>query len=150
LLHKTIKKVTEDIERLHYNTAVSALMILLNGFEEQGGASREDLELFLKLLAPFAPHLTEELWRETFGHASSIHREPWPEYDPKLVQDEQIMLVLQVNGKVRDIIMVDTAALTETTAKAAALASEKVKRALAGATPKKIIYVEKRLVNVVA
>ncbi len=147
LLHKTIKKVTGDIERLHYNTAVSALMVLLNGFEE-GGCAREDFEIFLKLLAPFAPHITEELWREQFGHKTSIHRGPWPEYDPKLIQDEQIMLVLQVNGRVRDTIMVD-AAVTETEAKEAALASEKVKRAMGGAAAKKVIYVEKRLVNVV-
>lgn len=147
LLHKTIKKVAEDIERLHYNTAVSALMVLLNGFEEYG-AARADFEIFLKLLAPFAPHITEELWREIFGHGSSIHHELWPAHDPKLIQDETIQLVLQVNGKVRDTIMVD-AAVTEAEAKEAALASEKVKRAMGGKEPKKLIYVEKRLVNVV-
>ena len=111
LLHKTIKKVTEDIENLHYNTAISALMILLNGFEEQG-TTREDFKMFLKLLAPFAPHLTEEIWRENFGHKTSIHREPWPTYDPKFLIEDTITMVLQVNGKMRDTVSMD-ATVTE-------------------------------------
>lgn len=147
LLQKTIKKVTEDIERLHYNTVVSALMVLLNGFEEHG-ATEAEFETFLKLLAPFAPHLTEEIWREGFGRDRSIHREPWPVFDPKLLVEERIQLVLQVNGKVRDAITVD-AGITEEAAKEAALASEKVRKAMRGAEPKKVIYVKERLVNVV-
>ena len=123
-------------------------MILLNGFEEQQAVAREDFEVFLKLLAPFAPHITEEIWREMFGHTASIHREPWPIYDPKLLTEETITLVLQVNGKVRGTISLPST-LTEEEAKAAALADEGVKRALGGATPKKIIYVEKKLVNIV-
>jgi leucyl-tRNA synthetase len=147
LLHKTIKKVTEDIEDLHYNTAISALMILLNGFEENG-AARGDFEIFVKLLAPFAPHMTEEIWRETLGHKTSIHREPWPKYDPKLLIEETVTIVLQVNGKMRDTISM-SALVTEPAAKEAALASEKVKRAIGSTTPKRIIYVDKKLVNIV-
>ncbi len=148
LLHRTIKKVADDIDNLHYNTAISALMILLNGLEEQQAVAREDFEIFLKLLAPFAPHITEEIWREMFGRTTSIHREPWPIYDPKLLTEETITLVLQVNGKVRGTISLPST-LTEEEAKTAALADEGVKRALGGATPKKIIYVEKKLVNIV-
>ncbi|MGB7957392.1 MAG: class I tRNA ligase family protein [Minisyncoccia bacterium] len=147
LLHKTIKKVSEDIEDLHYNTAISALMILLNGFEERGTA-QDDFEIFLKLLAPFAPHITEEIWREQFGHKTSIHRERWPEYDPKLLIEDTVTIVLQVNGKVRDTIKMP-AAVTEEEAKAAALTNENVKRTMGNVPQKKIIYVDKKLVNIV-
>jgi leucyl-tRNA synthetase len=147
LLHKTIKKVTEDIDDLHYNTAISSLMILLNGFEEQG-TTKEDFEMFLKLLAPFAPHLAEELWRENFGHKTSIHCEPWPTYDLKLLIEDIVTIALQVNGKMRGTIQMD-ATMTEEEAKAAALADPNVKRAMGTATPKKIIYVDKKIVNIV-
>ncbi len=147
LLHKTIKKVSEDIEKLHYNTAVSALMILLHGFEDVGG-SKEDLEVFLKLLAPFAPHMTEEIWRETLGHKTSIHRELWPICDEKLTREEKFTLVIQVNGKVRDTIEVD-AGISEADAKKLALSNEKIKNLLGSREPKKVIYVPKKLVNIV-
>ena len=147
LLHKTIKKVAEDIENLHYNTAISALMILLHGFEEQG-ATKEDFETFLKLLAPFAPHITEELWRESLRHEISVHCETWPEYDPKLLVQDMITIVLQVNGKMRGTIQM-AASATEEDAKSAALTNEGVKRAIGNAQPKKIIYVDKKLVNIV-
>jgi leucyl-tRNA synthetase len=147
LLHKTIKKVTEDIENLHYNTAISALMILLNAFEARGPA-KEDFEIFLKLLAPFAPHLAEEVWRETFKHRTSIHREAWPEYDPKFLTEEKVTIVLQVNGKTRDTISMD-AAVTEAAAKDAALGNDNVKRAMGSAAPKRVVYVDKKLVNIV-
>ncbi len=169
LLHKTIKKVTEDIENLHYNTSVSALMILLREFEEacdkeQVTSDKEEVnsknlspvtshlshfETFLKLLAPFAPHITEEIWRETLGHASSIHREPWPSYDPALIKEETFTLVFQVNGKTRDTMSV-AVDITEEEAKAAALANEKVKRAIGASTVNDVIYVAGKLVNIVA
>jgi leucyl-tRNA synthetase len=153
LLHKTIKKVTEDIENLHYNTSVSALMILLRAFEGdeskvESQKSKGDFEIFLKLLAPFAPHITEEIWRETLGHTSSIHREPWPTHDPMLIREETFTLVFQVNGKTRDT-MTASADITEDEAKAAAFASEKIKAAIGNVVPQKTIYVEKRLVNIV-
>ena len=162
LLHKTIKKVTEDIENLHYNTSVSALMILLRAFEEAGIANRvspigtipdtrypiPDFEVFLKLLAPFAPHITEEIWREVLGHKSSIHREPWPVYDPALIKEETITLVFQVNGKTRDTIQA-AVDITEDEAKVAAFANEKIKAAIGAAVVKKTIFVPGRLVNVV-
>ena len=147
LLHRTVKKVTDDIENLHYNTAVSALMILLRDLEENG-ASKNNMETFLKLLAPFAPYLTEEIWREHLGHETSVHREAWPTYDPALLAEEAVTIVLQVNGKMRDTISMDASA-TEASVKSAALASEKVKRAIGTAEPKRIIYVDKKLVNIV-
>ncbi len=141
------KKVTEDIERLHYNTAVSALMICLRALED-GHAAREDFEAFVKLLAPFAPHLTEEIWREFLGNPASIHREAWPAYDASLIVEKKIMLILQVDGKVRDAVSAD-ASLTEAEAKEVALQNVKVKKAMGGKSPQKVIYVDKKLVNIV-
>jgi leucyl-tRNA synthetase len=147
LLHKTTKKISEDIENLHYNTAVSALMILLRAFEE-GGGPKASFETFLKLLAPFAPHMTEEIWREVLGHTTSIHLEKWPEYDPKLLIEEKFELVIQVNGKVRDTVEVE-ANITEERAKELALQNERIRSFLGSKEPKKLIYVPKKLVNIV-
>jgi leucyl-tRNA synthetase len=164
-VHKTIKQVGDSIDKLKLNTGVSALMILLNAFEDVAAKdansaiaiSRADIEVFLKMLAPYAPYMAEELWRETAGHATSIHREPWPVFDPAIVHDEKIRMVFQVNGKTRDAIEVD-ATITEEEAKTMALANPKVQKAMGGsegaatpsaAQPKKIIYVDKKLVNIV-
>jgi len=107
LIHQTIKKVTEDIENFKFNTAVSSLMILANRLEKQKKISLTHYSLFLILLAPMAPHICEELWEE-LGHKESIFEEKWPEYNPDLVIDRTIELVIQVNGKVRDTIKVRT------------------------------------------
>jgi len=104
LLHRTIKKVTEDIADLQYNTAISALMILLRAMEKEG-ATAEDKKIFLKLLAPFAPHIAEELWQQ-LGEKFSIHRAPWPVWDKKLIEEEEFDLVIQINGKFRGTIKV--------------------------------------------
>ena len=146
ILHKTIKKVTEDIEQLHYNTAISALMILLRSFEDEG-SSQESFEIFLKLLAPFAPHITEEIWRETLHKKSSIHSSEWPSYDTALIHENTITLVVQINGKIRDTISAD-ASIDEAEATKRALQSEKVQTTLAGKKPKRIIYVPKKIVNI--
>ena len=113
LLHQTIKKVTDDIGAMHFNTAVSAMMIFVNEATDEFvvaiGAQRavplSIAESFLKILAPFAPHLTEELWHR-LGHTTTIHRESWPTYDPKKIVAETFELVVQVNGKVRDRLIV--------------------------------------------
>jgi len=156
-LHGTIKKVTEDIEGLHYNTAISALMILLNEFETALSISVEQYGTFLKLLAPFAPFLTEEMWqiliddekRKTNNSGfQSIHKEKWPEYDPKLLIADSFTLVVQVNGKVRDQFEV-AVGIVQKEAEEKALAREKVRNHLNGKTPKKVIYVPGRLVNFV-
>ena len=164
LLNKTIKKVSEDIENLKFNTAISQLMIFRSSFykiekrqpilskswiEEIRGRriKKSDFEKFILLLSPFAPHIAEELWRG-LGHNKSIFTEKWPEYDKDLVKDEVIELVIQINGKLRDKISVP-ADISEGDAKSAALASEKIKSALGGKEPKKVIFVKGRLVNIV-
>ncbi|MFH1077962.1 MAG: class I tRNA ligase family protein, partial [Patescibacteria group bacterium] len=146
LLHRTIKKVGDDIETLNFNTAVSAMMILANAMADAEALSAETLEAFLKILAPFAPHMTEELWHR-MGHETSIHVEPWPAYDPKKTVAPTFELVVQVNGKVRDRLTVD-ADISEKDATAKALASDKVTPYLEGKTPKKVVYVKGRLISI--
>ena len=145
LLHQTIKKVGEDIDGMHFNTAVSAMMILVNGLGE-GPLDKATAEALAKILAPFTPHLAEELWHK-LGHETTIHREPWPTYDPAKCVAETFELVIQVNGKVRDKMEVP-ADISEDDAKAKALASEKVKPYLADKKPSKIIYIKGRLVSI--
>ncbi len=161
LLNKTIKKVKEDIENFRFNTAISQIMILLNNLRkfnedseknELGGNytffdKKEDMEKILILLSPFAPHIAEELW-EKLGHNESIFKEKWPEYDPALVKDEEIELVIQVNGKLRDRIEVSSD-ISEAEAKKIATESEKVKNFIGDKKIKKIIFVKGKLINVV-
>jgi leucyl-tRNA synthetase len=161
LLNQTIKKVGEDIESLNFNTAVSALMILVNGMSDVGaGSSRPSAETvegvgtpplqvretFLKLLAPFAPHVAEELWQK-LGHKTSIHVAEWPSYDETKLVADTFELVVQVNGKVRDRMTVPSD-ISEKDATDAALASPKIKAALDGKEPKKVIYVKGRLISI--
>ncbi len=157
-VHATIKKVTEDISELRYNTAISALMILLNEFEANTGAiSKEDFEIFLKLLAPFAPYITEEVWHRTQINAdgnadkrryASIHLAKWPEYDEKLLKAETFTLIIQVNGKVRDVIEAQ-AGISKEDAEKLALGREKIENIIKSSAVKKIIYVPGRLINIV-
>jgi len=148
LLHQTIKKVGDDIENMSFNTAVSALMILTNKFTDVGAQKvpKQALENLLKLLAPFAPHIAEELWHQ-IGNKESIHLSEWPKFDPKKISSPEFELVIQVNGKVRDKIVVRSD-ISEKEAKERAQSSEKVKGYLAGKKPKKIIYVHGRLVSI--
>ncbi|MDE2188724.1 MAG: class I tRNA ligase family protein [Patescibacteria group bacterium] len=148
LVHKTIKKVSEDIEAMRFNTAVSALMILLNELEKETEVAPAYYEVLLQLLAPFAPHITEELW-SILGNKKSIHTEPWPAFDPALLVQANITIAVQINGKTRSEIKV-AADIDEETLKMAVLQDEKVKKRLNGAVPTKIIVVKGRLVNVVA
>ncbi len=151
LLHQTIKKVTEDIENLRYNTAISALMILFNEIEKQSGSSfivhRSSLETFLKLLAPFAPHLTEELWNQ-LGNKTSIHLESSPKYNPALIKKEEIELVIQINGKIRDKFSAQIN-ISQKEAERVALSRGKIKAWLKDKKIKKIIFVPRRLINIV-
>jgi len=157
-LHRTVKKVSEDIEKMAFNTAVAQLMIFLNDVTaaaEKNGAEgkvwyyldRDDTRDFIKLLSPFAPHLAEELWKQ-LGHKFSIFESDWPGYNPDLVKLEEIELVLQINGKIRDKIKTP-ADISEEDAKELALKSERVQNYLAGKKPKQIIFVPGRLVNIV-
>jgi predicted alpha/beta hydrolase family esterase len=147
LLHQTIKKVSEDIEAMKFNTAVSALMILVNGMAAQENLPVTGYQLFITLLAPFAPHLAEELW-EKLGNKKSVHLTEWPKYDPVLIIEEEIDLVVQVNGKVRDTIRVK-ADISEEEAKKVATESEKIKKWIEGQKVKKIIFAKGRLINIV-
>jgi leucyl-tRNA synthetase len=146
VLHKTIKKVGEDIENFKFNTAISALMILLNEVEK-AALETSDREIFVKLLHPFAPHMAQELWAG-MGHGTYLDFEPWPDYDKALIVDQTITLVFQVNGKTRDAIEV-SANITEDEAKLLAMANAKVKIVVGSAQPKKVIYVDKKLVSIV-
>lgn len=147
LLHKTIKKVTADIENFSFNTAISQLMILVNAMEKEEKISVADYRLFITLLAPFAPHLAEELWEQS-GHKESIFLQRWPEHNSELAKDEEMEIVVQVNGKVRERLMV-AADVTEDEIKETALESEKVKVFTEGKEIKKIIFVPGKLINIV-
>jgi len=153
-IHKTIKEVTGDIEKFRFNTMLSSLMEFsnyLSKVKESGVVSdslwREAISCFLLLLAPAAPHLAEELWNRT-GHPYSIHNQPWPEYDKELAREEEITLVIQVNGKLRDKVLVP-ASITEAEAKELALSRERVKAYIDGKKLTRVIYVPKRVVNIV-
>ncbi|MBT4722741.1 leucine--tRNA ligase [Candidatus Falkowbacteria bacterium] len=144
--HQMVKKVTNDVENLRFNTAVSAMMIFVNKIVEIG-CSKEIFQNFLKVLSPFAPHLAEELWVKS-GKDESIFLSKWPEYDESQIQVDTIQLVIQVNGKVRDKIQVEPE-IAEAEVKKLALASEKVQKFLEGKESKKIIYVKGKLLSIV-
>jgi len=154
LMHKTIKEVTADLERLRFNTMLASLMEFsnyLSKVKERGMVSdslwREAISHFLLLLAPTAPHLAEELWTRT-GHSYTIHNQPWPEYDQELAKEEEITLVIQINGKLRDKLLVP-ASISEAEAKELALNRERVKAYIDGKKLTRVIYVPRRVVNIV-
>lgn len=153
-VHQTLGRVTHDFDTFEFNTIISALMELLNEMvkaREQGAGGTpewdEALDIYARMLAPTTPHIAEQIWLD-MGKPYSIHQQPWPEVDVDATAEEQITLVVQVNGKVRDRITVPVN-ISEEEAKAAALASEAVKRYLDGKQPRKVILVPGRLVNVV-
>ncbi len=145
-IHKTIKKVSGDIEAFKFNTAVSSLMMCLNAIQDLP-VSPTDFKLFLKLLAPLVPHMTEELW-SAMGEAESIHIAPWPEFDEQLVHEQTISLPVQVNGKHRAGVEV-SADIMEGELKEIVLANAAVQKHLDGKEPKQFIYVPGRIVNIV-
>lgn len=147
LLHRTIQKVTEDVDGFRFNTAVSSLMILVNAMEKAMGVKSEDYRILLLLLAPFAPHISEELWQR-LGNKQSIFLEEWPEYDPEKLVEDKVIIAVSVNGKVRDTLSVSRDILEEEL-KSRALASENVRKNMEGKEPKKIIVVPGRIVNIV-
>ena len=148
LVHQAVKKVSEDIEALKFNTAISQLMILLNAFEKNG-STREARETFLKLLAPFAPHITEELWHMALGNEASIHTSAWPIYDARLAADETVEIGVQVDGKLRATVTLAPNA-PENEARAAALADERVRKYVPDDSRiARVIYVPGRIINVI-
>ncbi len=147
LVQKTIKKVTGDIEGLKYNTAISTLMILTNGLVKEKELSVKYYQLLITLLSPFAPYLTEELWQRA-GGKDSIHNQKWPKYDSKLTEEEKVILVIQVNSKIRDKIEVE-ANVPEEKAKELAISREKVKNWILDKKIKRVIFVKGKLINIV-
>ena len=153
--HQTVKKVTTDIERdYHFNTAIAALMELVNemmGFEP---AEKRDLQVLkfalenaLLLISPFTPHIAEELWN-AIGNEPSISRRNWPVWDEEMAKEEEVELVIQVNGKLRGKLMIPQG-LTDEEAKTTALADRKTLEFIGGREIKKVIVVKGRLVNIV-
>jgi leucyl-tRNA synthetase len=155
ITHKTIKRVHEDCERFHFNTMLAALMEFTNYLgkaREDGAVSREAFaeatRTLMLLLAPTAPHLAEELWERT-GNPYSIHNQPFPQWDEKLAAEDEFTLVIQVNGKLRDKVNVP-AAISENEVKQLALGRDKIKESIKSAQIRKVIYVPRKLVNIVA
>lgn len=157
LLHKTIKGITEDIEEFKFNTSISKMMILMNEWESSfANASQDknsetvsvaDFKIFLRLLAPFAPHITDEIWSQ-LGEKESIHLSVWPKYDPTLLVDDELKIAIQVNGKLRGDFTVSADA-TEDDIKTMAQNHEKVIPWIDGKEIKKVIYVKGKLVSIV-
>ena len=157
--HQTIQKITSDIDRFHFNTAVSALMEMMNelsGFRDKGFSAdsasstavlSEAMEILALILGPFVPHLADELW-EQLGKTGTTYQSAWPEYDPEILKAEMVTIVLQVNGKVRDRMDVP-AGTAQPEIESLALANERMKSAIDGKQIRKVIGVPGKLVNVV-
>ena len=149
LFHKTIKKVSEDIESMKFNTAIASLMSLLNEIYDVNEISKEQLKTFILLLSPFAPHVSEEIWQKCKLAEGLASLYKWPEYDKNKCVDSEIEMVLQVNGKLRARINTPTG-LSKEEIFELAKESEAFQRAIADKTVIKTIYVQDRLLNVVA
>jgi leucyl-tRNA synthetase len=154
-MHKTIRRVSDDMNRFKFNTSLAAMMELTNAMVQaweradvSAGVWNDAVASLLTLMAPMAPHIAEELW-EASGREYSVHKHPWPKWDADLAADEMITLVVQVNGRLRDRIEVP-ASIDEETATETAQASDKVKAHTDGKTVAKVIYVPGKLVNIVA
>ncbi len=147
LLHQTIKKVSDDIEAMHFNTAIAKLMELTNEMMKEEKISNIQYQILIQLLSPFAPHIAEELW-ELYGDKEILAYSPWPKFDPELAKESMITIVVQVNGKVREQLEVP-ADISEDEIKNQALASEKIQKWLDGKEPKKVIYVRGKLISIV-
>jgi leucyl-tRNA synthetase len=150
-LHAYIKKVTEDLDGMRFNTAISALMVFTNEAMKWEVKPKSVLQSFLILLQPFSPHVAEELWSWTQTDANNgpgLAYQPWPKFDAALLVEDTLEIPVQVNGKLRDLVKVPANA-DQAAMQAAALASEKVKPFVEGKTVKKVIVVPKKLVNIV-
>jgi leucyl-tRNA synthetase len=146
-LHRTIRKVTADTEGLQYNTAISAMMEYVNELKEQGANHKALIEPLIILLAPYAPHVTEEMW-EVLGHKQTVFQARWPSYDERLVSAGDVEIAVQVNGKLRSRLTVPRG-MAEKDVMDRVLADEVVKKFVDGQKLKKVIYVQDRLVNLV-
>jgi leucyl-tRNA synthetase len=151
LTHRTIEGVTEDLERLRFNVAISKLQVLTNGIRaavDAGSGARDAAAALVSMLAPVAPFAAEELWREVLGNPESVHTASWPAFEPELAKQERVTLVVEVDGKVRDRIEVEADA-SEERCRELALGSERVAKALDGREASRVIVRPPRLVNIV-
>ena len=148
VLHKTIQAVTEDMEGLRFNTAISRLMEFVNFFTGQETRPMLCMETFVLLLSPLAPHIAEELW-QALGHAESLAHAPWPEFNPQYLQESVVEVPIQINGKVRGRVTVPVNA-AEDEVKQAALADPRVRKYLEGSSVRKVIVIPKKLISIVA
>lgn len=146
--HQTVKKVTEDFESLGFNTAISQLMVFINECYKAEHISKAYAEGFVKMLAPIAPHIGEELW-SILGHDTTITYQPWPSFDPSLLEEDVVEIVVQVNGKVRAKIEIPKD-MSKEDMETTALAHDNIKTAIEGKEVKKVIAVPQKLVNIVA
>ena len=146
-LHLTIKKVTEDLEEMRFNTAIAAMMEFSNHLTGLKVRPRKVLELFVLILSPFAPHLAEELW-SALEHNPTLAYEPWPKFDDALTKSDEVEIPIQVNGKLRARIVVRVD-IDDESLKQLALADERVRAFIEGKQIKKVIVVPKKLVNIV-
>jgi leucyl-tRNA synthetase len=147
LVHRTIKKVGEDIEALRLNTAISSMMILSNHLSSIKQPPRDAVERLVLCLSPFAPHIAEEIW-SSLGHGASIAQSPWPDYDPSLCEDALVEMAVQVNGKVRGRVTIAKDAETKVV-ETAALADAGVQRFIGERSVKKTIYVPGKILNII-
>jgi leucyl-tRNA synthetase len=147
VLHKTVKKVTNDIQTFSFNTAISAMMILLNEIEKSESISRADMQSFLKLLAPFAPHITEELWC-SLGETESIHLAPWPKFDESKTLDSEVTIAIQINGKVRGSVVVSHDE-SEECIKEKVFALPQIVKYIEGREIKKVVYIAHKIISFV-
>ncbi|HXN31974.1 MAG TPA: class I tRNA ligase family protein, partial [Polyangiaceae bacterium] len=146
LVHKTIKKVTQDIEALRLNTAISAMMILVRHLGSLDAVPTGAVRAMALILSPFAPHLGEEIWHGPLAHKESLAYEPWPEFDPALVKDDRVEIGVQVNGKLRGTVTI-AADADEDAARQAALLEERVRLHVEGKQVKKFIYVQGKIIS---
>ena len=146
-IHKTIKKVGDDFEKMKFNTAIAAMMSLVNDFYKKASVTKAEYMTLLTLLNPVAPHMTEELW-EKLGNKSLLSLEKWPEFDEAKTVDDEVEIVVQINGKIRDKMMI-AAGLDKTETEKVAMESEKIKALIEGKNVIKVIAIPGKLVNIV-
>ncbi len=146
--NQTVMKVTEDFDTLNFNTAISQMMVFINECYKQDHINKSYIEGFVKMLSPIAPHISEELWQK-LDHTETVTYEEWPTFDASLLVDNEVEIVVQVNGKLKDKMKISKD-LTKEEMETVALENDKIKEAIEGKTIRKVIAVPRKLVNIVA
>jgi leucyl-tRNA synthetase len=146
-MHKAIKKVSDDFERMKFNTAIATMMSLVNDFSKKGSITKDEYKTLITLLNPVAPHMTEELWL-TYGNGELLSLQPWPKFDEEKTVDDEIEIVVQINGKIKDKLMI-AAGLDKDGTQEAAMNTDKIKNLIDGKNVVKVIAVPGKLVNIV-